>query len=137
MSHTILNPIKLPPPSTPYIHDDSGPSDPNLDVLGSLFVAGSPGPPCVPGVQLATGQMALLLRRVVIYNEDCVAAAGDENDMQIRRGFFSELGALEASLYPRLRYRENPAPQTLHLQYVLGLSPLSPTPPAKGKLTIT
>jgi hypothetical protein len=50
------------------------------------------------------------------YNTTLKGVAGDDEDMRTRRVFLSRLGALEESFFPRLRYQDNPTPQTIYLK---------------------
>jgi len=106
----------MPPPTLPMIFEDADLVDFNLDVLGQVFGPTSPEPPLVPGVTRAACEITTLQYRIMVYNQNPDGKIGRENDLQRRRDFFAELGALEQSLSHRLSYILNPAPGTAFLK---------------------
>ncbi|KAK4182529.1 nitrogen assimilation transcription factor nirA, partial [Podospora australis] len=121
VSSAYLKPPPLSPPSFAFIPDRSGMHVHNLDVLGAPFTTNSVLPPLVPGSEQAAYQAGVLLYNVMMYNVHPRGTVGSEWDMRERRALFSRLGALENSMVPRLGYRENPVPQTLHLKTLMNM----------------
>ncbi|KAK4222661.1 nitrogen assimilation transcription factor nirA, partial [Podospora fimiseda] len=122
LSNAYLKPSTISVPKIPWavIHND--PNTPNIDFRGLPFGLGSPAPPLVPGITQQAYRLAILYHDVMNYNTQIHSSLiGDENDMSKRRGYYAELALFEESLPERLRYRNNPAPDTLFLKSLINL----------------
>lgn len=116
LSHTYLCPPPILAPSLPCFHDDSGGVEINTDIFGSPFGPTSPKPPITPGTTQVANQISSFQCRVMHYNASPRGAVGDEMDMRVRNDLLLQLAALEATLPPHLRHRENLTPQTIYLK---------------------
>ncbi|KAK3994470.1 hypothetical protein QBC44DRAFT_286285 [Cladorrhinum sp. PSN332] len=121
LSHASLKPSSISVPKVPWVDHDGNPNTPNVDIRGSPFGLGSPEPPLVPGTTQQSYLIAILYHDVMKYNSKLQSTIGNRDDMEKRRGFYAELAQLEEALPDRLRYRKNPAPDTLFLKSLINL----------------
>ncbi|KXX74307.1 Nitrogen assimilation transcription factor nirA [Madurella mycetomatis] len=119
LSHLYIKPSAMSPPTMPVLHGQDATNGPIIDIFGAPFGPASPEPPIVPGTPSAMSQISVLQHAVMTYNASPQVVVGRDDDMQTRRDYLIKLAALENSLPPRLRYRENLTPQTIFIKVYL------------------
>ncbi|KAK4160469.1 hypothetical protein QBC43DRAFT_219765 [Cladorrhinum sp. PSN259] len=122
LSHAYLKPSTFSVPKVSWVNHDNGHNTPNVDIRGLPFGLGSPEPPLVPGTTHQAYHIAILYHDIMNYNSQLHIEFGDFRDIEKRMGLFAQLAKLEEALPDRLRYRNNPAPDTLFLKSLINLA---------------